>query len=412
MSGRAVVVGGGAIGVACAHYLAVEGFDVTLLERGEVGHGSSFANAGLVVPGDSQALPAPGIVREGMRHLLRRDGAFTIRPRPSPALARWLLAFRRACDAETSRRTTVHLTELSRLSQDLHEDLVRAGETRFGYQRGPLLHVSSTDGWRERTRAFAGELKEAGFEARMLGREELLHVEPALSPEVCGGLVLEGQGSGDCLAYVRSLADGLARRGVEVRTGTAVRRVLVRSGRATGVDAGEGEVRADLVVLTAGAWTPALAGTLGLRLPIQPATGYSSTFPVWEGAPRLPVMLDESHVIVLPLRDRVRFAGTLELAGFRSAPDPVRYRAVVRAGRAALREPPAGDGEPWFGFRPLMADDLPAIGWVPGVEGVLVAAGHGTLGFTQSPATGKLVAELAAGKPPSLPVEPFHPDRF
>ncbi len=409
-----MVVGGGAIGVACAHYLAGEGFDVTLLERGEVGHGSSFANAGLIVPGDSQALPAPGIVREGMRHLLRRDGAFTIRPRPSPALLGWLLAFRRACDPETSRRTTVHLTGLSRLSHDLHEDLVRTGETRFEYRRGPLLHVSMSDGWREPTRAFADELAADGFEATMLERDELLHLEPALSPQVRGGLVLEGQGSGDCLAYVRTLADGLVRRGVEIRTGTSVRRVLVRSGRAVGVglNASGPDVPADVVVLAAGAWTPALAAPLGLRLPIQPATGYSSTFPVWEGAPRLPVMLDESHVIVLPLRDRVRFAGTLELAGFRSAADPVRYRAVVRAGRAALREPPSADGEPWFGFRPLMPDDLPVIGRVRGIDGVLVAAGHGTLGFTQSPATGKLVAELAAGRTTSLPIEPFSPDRF
>jgi D-amino-acid dehydrogenase len=128
--------------------------------------------------------------------------------------------------------------------------------------------------------------------------------------------------------------------------------------------------------------------------------------------PRVPVMLDEAHVILLPLGDRLRFAGTLELAGFRTSPDPVRAAAVVRAGRAALNDPPPADGEAWFGFRPLMPDDLPAIGWTPGVAGALVAAGHGTLGFTQSPATGKLVAELASGKPTSLPLEPFRPDRF
>ena len=414
MGTRAVVVGGGAIGVACAHFLAEEGFGVTLLERGEIGHGCSFANAGLIVPGDSQALPAPGIVREGMRHLLRRDGAFTIRPRPDPELLRWLLTFRRACGAETSRRTTAALTELSRLSLDLYEDLARDAVVGFGYRRGPLLHVSMTDGWRDRTRAFADELGVSGFQARLLERDELLDLEPALSPEVRGGLELQDQGSGDCFAYVRTLADGLARRGVEVRTGVSVRRVLVRSRRAVGVvvgDTGE-EIAADLVVLAAGAWTPALTGPLGLRLPIQPATGYSCTVPTWDGAPRLPVMLDEAHVILLPLRDRVRVAGTLELAGFRAEADRARYGAVVRAGRGVLREPPPAEGEPWFGFRPLMPDDLPAIGPVPGVDGALVAAGHGTLGFTQSPATGKLVAELATGRSTSVSVEPFRPDRF
>jgi D-amino-acid dehydrogenase len=155
-----------------------------------------------------------------------------------------------------------------------------------------------------------------------------------------------------------------------------------------------------------------LLAPLGLRLPIQPATGYSATMPAGDGAPLLPLMVDEAHVAVLPLGDRVRFAGTLELAGFRHAADPVRYGAVVRAGRAVLRDPPSGEPEAWFGFRPLMPDDLPAIGWVPGVEGAIVAAGHGTLGFTQSPATGKLVAELATGAAPSVPLGPFSPARF
>jgi len=124
-------------------------------------------------------------------------------------------------------------------------------------------------------------------------------------------------------------------------------------------------------------------------------------------------VLSEARVIVLPLEDRVRFAGTLELGGFRREADPVRSRAVATAGASAMRQPsPDGRAEHWFGFRPLMPDDLPAIGRAPKVKGVLVAAGHGMLGFTQSPATGKLVAEMAAGKPISLAVEPFRPDRF
>jgi D-amino-acid dehydrogenase len=410
---RAVIVGGGAIGVACAHQLAEAGFDVTVVERGEIAGGCSYANAGLIVPGYSQALPAPGAIREGLRHLLRRDGPFTIRPRADPALARWLLRFRRSCTPELYRRATAALTELSRLSLEMFEALDGNGEVDFGYRRGALLNVYMSDGWRGRARASCDQLHELGGGGRLLERNELIELEPALSPNVRGALLIEEQGSGDCFAYVCSLSDGLARRGVRVRTGTQTKRVMVRGGRAAGVLTASGEeIPADLVVLTAGAWTPSLAAPLGLQLPIQPATGYSCTIPAWEGAPSSPILLDESHVVVLPLGDRVRFAGTLELAGFRTAPDARRYQAVVRAGRAAMRSSPPARGEAWFGFRPLMPDDLPAIGWVPGVDGVMVAAGHGTLGFTQSPATGKLVAELASGTPPSVPLEPFRPDRF
>ncbi len=411
MGGQAVVVGGGAIGVACAHYLLGSGFDVTVVDRGEVGRGCSYANGGLIVPSHPQPIPGPGIVREGLRHLLRRDGPFTIRPRP--ALARWLWTFRRSCGLEAFRRGTQALLSLSRASLELYDEIAGRGEADFGYRRGPLLSAYLLEGWQARARAEVEDVEALGFRARVLERDELLAEEPAIGPAVRGGALIEGQAWGDSFAYVRSLAAGLAGRGVRVLENLPVRRVLVRRGRAEGVLAGEEEVRADVIVLAAGAWTAALAAPLGLRLPIQPATGYSCTVAAWPGAPRLPVMVEERRVIVTPLGDRVRFAGTLELAGFRTSPNRLRYEAVVRAGREALAGPvPLESEEAWYGFRPLTPDDLPVIGWVPGVEGLIVAAGHGTLGFTQSPITGKLVSELAAGRQPTVPLEPFRPDRF
>jgi len=413
VSGRAVVVGAGAIGVASAHYLAEAGFDVTLVDRDEVGRGCSFANAGLIVPGHSQALPGPGVVAQGLRHLLRRDSPFTIRPRPDPSLARWLLAFRAACGPETYRRTTRVLTELSLASLALFQDLVGREGLDFGFRSGPLINAYTSEGWSARAVGFARELDEQGIPCRIADADEARELEPALAPSVRGALVIEDQASGDCHAYVRSLADRLTARGVTSLVGRPVERVLVRGGKAVGVVLGGGEeLEADLVVLAAGAWTSRLTEPLGLRLPIQPATGYSCTLPAWTGAPRTPVIFDDDHVVVLPLEGRVRFAGTLELAGFRDSPDPVRYAAVVRSGRERLRDVPPEEGEAWFGFRPLMPDDLPAIGRVPGVEGAIVAAGHGTLGFTQSPITGRLVAELATGETPTVDPAPFRPDRF
>ena len=414
MATDAVVVGGGAIGVACAHYLAEEGLRVTLVERSELGGGCSFANAGLICPGHSQALPGPGVLGEGLRALIRRDGPFTIRPRAGLGVVRWLLRFLRSSDAGTYRRSTAALVGLSRLSLELYRDLVDRGQVELDLRRGPLITAFVSEDWRRVAEAEQEELDHLGFSSRILGLDELLGLEPALGPANRGALVIEDQAWGDCLAYVRSLAAGLPSRGVTILEHTRVHRLLAKGGRTRGVLAGDPAepIPADLVVIAAGAWSPSLSAQLGLRLPIQPATGYSSTMPTWDGAPSLPVIVHESRVVILPLGDRVRFAGTLELAGFRREPDPVRYRAVVRSGSQALRRPPPTEGEPWFGYRPLLPDDLPAIGWAPGLQGVLVATGHGTLGFTQSPATGMLIADLAAGRRPSIPMEPFRPGRF
>jgi D-amino-acid dehydrogenase len=303
---------------------------------------------------------------------------------------------------------------LSRLSLELYRDLEARGGTELGLRDGPLLETFSSEGWRGEAQPKEEELGRLGFAARIVEGDELFALEPALAPSTLGALVIEDQPSGDCHASVRAIGAGLAHRGARIFEHTAVHRILVQDGRVTGVLAGDPRERipADVVVLAAGAWSRSVAGSIGFRLPMQPATGYSSTMPAWEGAPRLPLIASETRVVVLPLGDRVRFAGTLELAGFRRGPDPVRYRAVVRSGAAALREPPLTEGDPWFGFRPLMPDGLPAIGWAPGVEGALVATGHGTLGFTQASATGRLIAELATGRPTSVPTEPFRPDRF
>src|SRR5688500_3992578 len=111
MARQAVVVGGGAIGISCAHFLQRSGFDTTVVERDRVGRGCSYANCGLIVPSHSQPLPGPGIVREGLRHLIRRDSPFAIRPRPG--LAPWLVSFWRACRPEAYRRGSEALVALS-----------------------------------------------------------------------------------------------------------------------------------------------------------------------------------------------------------------------------------------------------------------------------------------------------------
>lgn len=404
MSERAVVVGGGAVGTACAHFLSLIGFDVTVVDRGDVGRGCSYANAGLIVPSHPHPTPGPGVVREGLSYLTRRDSPFWIRFPPGPELSRWIAAFMRSCGEEQHRRGTQALLSLSRASLELFADL----DADFSFARGPVLHVYVKEGWEERAEEEARDFRELGFSASVLDGDALREREPAIGPGVLGGIAIEGQAWGDSFALCRSLTAGF-----DVLEGRAVRELIVDGGRAEGiVFEDEEELDADLVVLATGAWTPPLAQQLGLRVPIQPAKGYSCTAPAPSRSPRVPVMAEELRVAIAPIGDRLRVGGTLELGGFRQGIDRRRYEAVLHAADEVLAEPFPREGEAWYGYRPLTPDDLPLIGPVPGVDGVLVAAGHGTLGFTQSMATGKLVAELATGAEPSVPPEPFRPDRF
>jgi len=413
---RAVVIGGGAVGAAAAYFLATDGWEVTLVERGEVGRGCSYGNACLIVPSHAHPLPQPGVVGEALRWLLRPDGPVYIRPRLDPGLAAWLWRFWRACTPAAAARAHDALVALGRFSLAQYEDLARTVARSAFFQRRGLLHVYLGARAPEEARAEQARYAAEGFPGRVLLRDELLAFEPALSPRVGAGLHLDGEAHGDSFAFTQALAEAAGARGARVLTGRTARRIDIRGGRVTGVridGARDEDLPADLVVLAAGAWSPGLAATLDLRIPQQPAKGYSCTVRPLGLAPAVPLYVIGRRVAITPLGDRLRFGGTLELAGYDDRIDPRRYRAVVAAARAVLRDDLQWtDEEAWCGLRPLTPDGLPLIGRVPWVEGALVATGHAMLGFTLAAGTGRVVADLAAGRPPAVPLEAFAVGRF
>lgn len=415
MTERAIVVGAGAIGIASAYYLVRAGLDVTVVDRGEVARACSYGNACLIVPSHSDPIPGPGVIGQALAWMLRSDSPFYIRPRVDLELLAWSLKFRRYCTKQAAERGYEALVSLSRASLALYEELTSSGEAPFFFdKRGVVeayLSPSSIDaGKRER------DLLEAhGFPARFLSRDEALALEPALSPSIAGGLYIESEAHGYSYGYARALACAVERRGGRILTGRPVETIRRARNKVTGVRLGEPreELDADVVVLAAGSWSRGIARGLGLDIPLQPAKGYSATIDAYDGGPKIPILVKERRVIVTPLDARLRFGGTLELAGFDSRIDPTRYAAVVRAACEVLEEPPPMENEEaWSGLRPVTPDGLPIIDRLDEPEGLILATGHAMLGFTQSPMTGKLVAELANGGEPSIPLSPFRYDRF
>ncbi|MGH9322874.1 MAG: NAD(P)/FAD-dependent oxidoreductase [Vicinamibacteria bacterium] len=415
MNRNAVVIGAGAIGMASAYFLQKSGFAVTVVDRGGVGRGCSYGNSCLIVPSHSEPIPGPGVISQGLRYLLARTSPFYIRPRIDPGLAAWTWKFRKYCNHEAAARGFHALVGLSRESLALYEELVKNKEADFFFERRGLLEVYLTEKGLELGRHGRDLLESQGFPAKLLTRDEALSFEPALSPRIRGGLFVESEAHGFSFGYVQALARTVEARGARVATECEVSDLRVREGRVAGVrigDTGE-EIQADTVVLAAGSWSKDLGRTVGIDIPLQPAKGYSATVDAFEGAPAVPVLIKERRVIVTPLQNRVRFGGTLELTGFDSTIDRTRYGAVVGAAREALKSDfPMKNEEAWSGLRPVTPDGLPIIDRSRKLEGLIVAAGHAMLGFTQSPMTGKLVAELACGEKPSLPLEPFRLDRF
>lgn len=411
----ALVLGAGAIGLSCAYFLRRAGWEVRVVDRGAPGHGATWGTAGLLCPAHSQPLPGPGVVWKALKWMLREDSPFHIRWRADPELLRWLLAFTRASTRSRSEAGFDQLAALSRLSLDLFEELREQGELDFFFERRGGWFVFLTDAGFRKAREEAAWLRGRGFPVEAHSGEAVREREPALNRAVRGGLLLGGDAHGYSLGFAESLAATLARTGVTIETGLRATRLL-RDGQAVAGarvmdEAGvPGERTADETVVALGAGSARLARTAGVRLPIQPAKGYSATVRTFPGAPRIPVTVADRKVIITPFADRVRFAGTLELAGFDRTLSPVRYQAVIAGAREVLRaEIPLEEEMPWSGFRPLTPSSLPLIGRPRGRRGLLIASGHGTLGFTQSLGTGKLISEIADGAPASVDPGAFAP---
>jgi D-amino-acid dehydrogenase len=349
--------------------------------------------------------------------MAHRDSPFYVRPRLDGDLLRWAWQFRRYCTPDAAHRGFDALLALSRASLALYEDLARTPDVRFFFRRAGLLHVYVTDEGAAGAQGEQEALRAAGFRTTLLDTREARAFQPALGDGVRGGLFIEGEAHTESLGFVRAIAAACQRRQVRLLEHTTVRGVRLGRRRVEAVDvesrSGREAIAADVVVIAAGAWSAAIAAPLGIRIPLQPAKGYSCTIDAFDGMPTVPILIQERRVIITPLDGRVRFGGTLELAGFDPIVDPVRYRAVVRAAREVLRRaPPMQHEEAWCGFRPVTPDGLPIIDRAGAADGLIVATGHAMLGITQAPITGRLVAELAEGRTPSVPLEPLRLDRF
>jgi D-amino-acid dehydrogenase len=410
----AIVIGGGIIGVASAWQLAERGARVVLLEKADVCAGASYGNAGWMSPSHGTPLPSPGVIRQGLRWLLDAESPFYVKPRLEGALVRWLLGFVRAATAARAHETMRLNRELTLASLALTAELATKHGLDFGFEpRGLVVVCESADGL-AKARHELEELRRLGGDGRALSADEVRELEPRVSPRIAGGVFFPEDAHLRPADLVHGIA-GLARaRGVEILVGQDVL-ALERGegGRIARVVTTLGEFAADQVVLATGAWSPLLAAQLGLRVPVQAAKGYSVTVRCPPDFGARPLLLSEAKVALTPLGERLRFAGTLELAGLDLSVNLRRVRAILRAVERFV--PGLSDSprlETWRGLRPLTPDDRPILGRTRACPNLIVATGHGMSGISQGVVTGKLVAELARGERPSLDLAPFSPDRF
>ena len=433
-----VIVGGGVIGAACAHYLADAGRPVTILEKGRFGAACSHGNCGLLTP--SHVLPPaePGVFAEAVKSLFRPNAPLRLAPRAvfspkqGPGLWRWMAAFARRCNEPAALAAGRGTRPLLVSSRALYDTLAGTELACEFAPRGLLFAFRSSAAFAAFGHTNALLTTHFDAAARRLDGAELAAFEPALKPGLAGGWFYESDAHLRPDALMRSWRRSLETRGVTIREGVNVAGVATDAGRVTGVRTDGGTVPASAVVIAAGALAPAFRDALGCRVPVVPGKGYSVTLDLAAhgidpaAVPRVPLLLPEVRVAVTPHAGSdedppaVRLGSVMEFAGYNPSVPRKRLALLTRGASRFLDLPadppaddhPAGDRR-WAGWRPMTPDGLPLIGPAPsGVDGLYVAAGHNTLGLSMAPATGKLVAEMVTGADPHLDPAPYAPGRF
>jgi len=412
-AGSIAIIGGGVIGVCSAYYLAKDGWQVTLVEKDDIAAGASYGNAGLVVPSHLVPLAAPGVWVQGIKWMRDPESPFYIKPRANAALTRWLWDFRAHCNDKNVDRGVPVLGALSRLSFSLYEELAQLPGLSFGFEKNGVIMTYLTRAAMDEARHEIDVVAASGASFRELDGDALRALEPAASKDVYGGFYFEGDGHIIPGQFVTGLAGVVEGMGVKILRHTEVLGVRTSGGSIGALETTRGDVEADQYVLAAGAWSPALTRGLKLRVPVQPAKGYSITWRRPSFSNRIPLLLGEARASITPMGDTLRIAGTLELAGMDQSINRRRVNALRR--KAAKYIPGLDQLEPleiWRGLRPCTPDGLPIIGRSRKVPNLVLATGHAMVGMSLGTGTGKLVAEIAARETPSVDTTEMAPERF
>jgi len=408
-----LIVGGGAIGICSAYYLAEQGASVSLVEMNEVASGCSQANAGLIVPSYIIPLASPGVLSQGLKWMLKSDSPFYIKPRFDLSLIQWLWRFRRACGSRRMPGAMQALRELSSASSGLFQDLIAKESLACEYRRRGWLMVYKTDTGLNKARKEARLLEHYNVETRLLSTDETIAMEPMLKPDISGGVFYPEDSHLDPAKFVRAVADTLSKKGVEIHEHTEAIEFENSRKSIEAVRTTAGVFRPKQVLLAAGSWSPALGRKLGLSLALQPGKGYSVSIKKPDPCPRIPLYLSETKVAVTTLDDTLRFGGTLEFVGMDFRLNERRVNAIKHAaGEYLARMESLESGEIWSGLRPCSPDGLPLIGRSREFGNLMVATGHGMLGISLAPITGKLISQLAGGLTPDIGLTPLSLARF
>lgn len=403
---KIAIVGAGVIGLSTAYWLARDGHEIVLVDRNpQVAQEASFANGGQLSYSYVAPLAAPSVLWKLPKWLLQADSPVKFRPAANFDQLLWTLSFLLACSSRRSRRTTETLLSLAEYSRQALHDCIETEKLEFAHRRNGKIVFFSNLASLHSARKQVDIQAPLGRPQTILGKSDCVDVEPALkaaADRIVGGVYTPSEEAGDCHLLCRELSRVLS--GPSYRVGmrlgvTAVE--FVHANRSIlGLSLGRDMVEADLYVVCSGSDSRRLVSKLGIRLPLCPIRGYSISPDIRDAtaAPSKSITDFDRRIVYARLGGTLRVAGFAEIVSDDAPVDGDRIERLRREVEDLFPGACTLDRlHPWAGKRPATPTGLPIIGGTSH-RNLLVNVGQGALGFTLSSGSGKVLADIVAGR--------------
>ncbi len=408
-----IIIGGGIIGLACAHYLIKENISVRIIEQDIIGSGASHGNCGLLYFSGVIPLCSPGVVKHEIYRTILGKSPLYIKPTLDTGLILWLLKFAAHCNAAHMDAASKAKNDILRYSLDLFETLFSEHDIECDFEKKGLLLLFKNKKYFEEYKSTNAFLENFGFGATALDRDEALQLEPAIHKNIAGAWYNKHDWHLRPEMLVDSWKKLLIKKGLIIEEKCKIIDFEIKQGKIRHANTITGRYKADAFILATGAWTPEIKKQLKLNIPVQPGKGYSITMERPDQSCEIPCIFYEKNIVATPWKTGYRLGGTMEFSGFSDALNKKRLSGLISGAKEYLNTPVGQSTlEEWTGLRPMTYDDLPIIDKSPRQDNLFIATGHGMLGLTLATGTGKAICDMICNEKAQINLAPFSMDRF
>lgn len=412
---KIIIVGGGVNGLCTAYYLQKKNLNVTVIDNGDISSNCSFGNMGFLSPSHFIPLASPGIVAEGLKHMMSSTSPFYIKPRLNLSFLQWALRFYKNSNQKVVDKNSPHLSELLNLSRHLMNEIRDDIGDVFEMQEiGCMMMCHAQKTYEEELKvADAGE--KLGLKVERLNRDELQKHEPDVELDIYGAVLFKDDAHIHPGKFMVAMKEYLKKNGVEFQLNTEVTGFKKNGKKIEEVVTNKGSFSGKEIILTPGSWLPDVAKLLGLKLLLQGGKGYSYTYDYVEKNIRYPAILVDGRCAITPWKHELRIGGTMEFSGNNSNVLINRMQGIynsIKLFYPGLKIDFPPKDKIWTGLRPVTPDGLPYIGKANNYDNLLIGGGHAMLGISEGAATGKIISDIVEKGSAPIDISAFKVERF